>query len=200
MKTGNRIVFLANQQNAERFMYEIEDVPWKELMQFQVWRQQYKQFLKPEENVDFLGTQGNFKMKDTFGLALLIEGGFNPEFKIRMNSHLTNLDENFDHFNVRNQIFIVLSNFFSDKIKQRPIDDKSTHYSSITQSLVDPVILKQGHLDQEPNDLEMKDLFILLRNLNDHGPRTIELMANEYLAESKNSKVKTLDELFKNAD
>jgi hypothetical protein len=46
----------------------------------------------------------------------------------------------------------------------------------------------------------MKDLFILLRNLNDHGPKTIELMANEYLAESKNSKVKTLDELFKNAD
>ncbi len=56
MKTGNRIVFLANQKNAERFMHEIEDIPWKELMQFHLWRQQYKQFLKPEENVDFIGT------------------------------------------------------------------------------------------------------------------------------------------------
>jgi hypothetical protein len=46
----------------------------------------------------------------------------------------------------------------------------------------------------------MKDLLILLRNLIDHGSKTIELMANEYLAASKNSKVKTLDELFQNAD
>ena len=56
MKTGNRIVFQANQANAERFMVEIQDIPWKHLMQFQVWRQQYKEFLRPEENVDFLGT------------------------------------------------------------------------------------------------------------------------------------------------
>jgi hypothetical protein len=46
----------------------------------------------------------------------------------------------------------------------------------------------------------MKDLFILLSNLHDHGPANLELIANEYLLGSAKAQVKNLDELFKQAD
>jgi hypothetical protein len=80
MKTGNRIVFWTSQENASKFSSVLEEIPWIEVMSFQGWRQTYKGFLKAEEDVDFLGTPGNFKMKDTFCVALLIEGSRNPEF------------------------------------------------------------------------------------------------------------------------
>ena len=137
-------------------------------------------------------------MKETFGLALLIEGGYNSDFKTRLHEHLPNLNDNFDHFNVRNHIYLVLTNFFADKLKKKAIEVNPVQYSSFTQSLVDPVILKQGHLDPDAGELEMKDLIILLRNLPDHGPKILEVIANEYLA--LHSKVTNLDELFKSAD
>ena len=56
--------------------------------------------------------------------------------------------------------------------------------TSFTQKLVDPVILKQGHLLADPSDSEMKDLFLLLSNLHDHGKENIELIANEFLQSS----------------
>jgi hypothetical protein len=58
--------------------------------------------LKPEEDVDFLGTPGNFKMKETFGVTLLIEGSSLKELKEYFQAHIPNLEANFDHFNVKN--------------------------------------------------------------------------------------------------
>lgn len=81
----------------------------------------------------------------------------------------------------------MLSTYFVDKIKKLPssMKNKVTADSiSFTQKLVDPVILKQGHLPPDPSDSEMKDLFLLLSNLQDHGPANIELIANEFLQSS----------------
>ena len=49
---------------------------------------------------------------------------------------------------------------------------------------MDPIIIKQGHLAVDPTDSEMKDLFLLLSNLHDHGKANIELIANELLQTS----------------
>ncbi len=151
-----------------------------------MWRKEYKKHLTPEEDVDFLGTPGNFKMKDSFSIAILIEGNYHPDFKTQLHEHIPNLDQNFDHFNVKNQIFHVLSTFFADKLKKIPSSMKNSfpEGTSFTQKLVDPIILKQGHLLADPNDSEMKDLFLLLSNLHDHGKENIELIANEFLQSS----------------
>lgn len=77
-------------------------MPWKELFQYELWRKEYKKHLKPEEDVDFLGTPGNFKMKETFGVTLLIEGSSLKELKEYFQAHIPNLEANFDHFNVKN--------------------------------------------------------------------------------------------------
>jgi hypothetical protein len=55
---------------------------------------------------------------------------------------------------------------------------------TLTQTLVDPLILKLGHLPADPTDSEIKDLFQLLSSLNDQGPSNIELIANEFLKSS----------------
>ena len=65
---------------------------------------------------------------------------------------------------------------------------------------MDPIILKQGHLPPDPSDTEMKDLFLMLSNLQDHGTSNIELIANELLSTSDKAQVKTLDALFNQAD
>ena len=46
----------------------------------------------------------------------------------------------------------------------------------------------------------MKDLFLLLRNLHDHGTANIEIIANEFLQSSQKAQVKSLDALFNQAD
>jgi hypothetical protein len=66
--------------------------------------------------------------------------------------------------------------------------------------LVDPIIIKQGYLAVDPTDTEMKDLFLLLSNLNDHSKANIELMANELLQSSLKAQVKSFDALFTQAD
>ncbi len=81
----------------------------------------------------------------------------------------------------------MLSTYFVDKIKKLPSSMKNKVTAdgiSFTQKLVDPVILKQGHLPPDPSDSEMKDLFLLLSNLQDHGTVNIELIANEFLQSS----------------
>jgi hypothetical protein len=103
-----------------------------------------------------------------------------------LHEHIPNLDENFDHFNVKNQIYHVLSTFFANKLKKIPslTKDLFAEGTSFTQKLVDPIIIKQGHLQVDPTDTEMKDLFLLLRNLHDHGTANIEKIANEFLQSS----------------
>ncbi len=168
------------------------------MFQYELWRKEYKKHLTPEEDVDFLGTPGNFKMKETFGIAILIEGNYHPDFKTYFHEQIPNLDQNFDHFNVKNQIFHALSTYFADKLKKLP--STTNHLfpegTLFTQKLVDPIILKQGHLLADPSDSEMKDLFLLLSNLHDHGAANIELVANEFLESSQKAQVKSLDALF----
>ncbi len=82
----------------------------------------------------------------------------------------------------------MLSTYFVDKIRKLPSSMNKNLVAvdgiSFTQKLVDPVILKQGHLPPDPSDSEMKDLFLLLSNLQDHGTVNIELIANEFLQSS----------------
>ena len=71
---------------------------------------------------------------------------------------------------------------------------------TLTQTLVDPLILKLGHLPADPTDSEIKDLFQLLSTLHDQGPSNIELIANEFLKSSMKAQVESLDDIFKKAD
>ena len=118
-------------------MHEIQEIPWKELFQYEIWRKEYKKHLKPEEDVDFLGTPGNFKMKDSFSIAILIEGNYHPDFKTQLHEHIPNLDQNFDHFNVKNQIFHVLSTFFADKLKKLPSSMKNSFPEGTSSIAID---------------------------------------------------------------
>jgi hypothetical protein len=79
-----------------------------------------------------------------------------------------------------------LSTYFADKLKKLPsvTKDLFPEGTTFTQKLVDPIILKQGHLLADPTDTEMKDLFLLLSNFHDHGKSNIELIANEFLSSS----------------
>jgi hypothetical protein len=72
--------------------------------------------------------------------------------------------------------------------------------TTLTQKLVDPIIIKQGHLPGDPSNSEIKDLFLLLSNIHDYGTPNIELIANEFLLSSKKAQVKSLDALFNQAD
>lgn len=82
-----------------------------------------------------------------------------------MHEHIPNLDQSFDHFNVKNHIYHALSTYFAEKFKKPASFEKVPEGKTLTQTLVDPLILKQGHLPADPTDSEIKDLFLLLSKL-----------------------------------
>jgi hypothetical protein len=57
-------------------------------------------------------------MHDSFNIAILIEGDYHPDFKSELHEHIPSLDLSFDHFNVKNHIYHVLSTYFADRFKK----------------------------------------------------------------------------------
>lgn len=74
MKTGNKLVFQTSAQNFVRLISEFADFPWNDAFSFTQWRENYRIMLKPEEDIDFLGNKGGFKMKETFDILILVQG------------------------------------------------------------------------------------------------------------------------------
>jgi hypothetical protein len=66
---------------------------------------------------------------------------------------------------VKNHIYHVLSTYFAEKFKKTASTLNLPEGITLTQTLVDPLILKQGHLPADPTDSEIKELFLLLSNL-----------------------------------